>query len=305
MTRNAALALCVLLALGAPMALHGLQDLPFKGRVERVAVCAPITLAIQPTTSSAAKLSISGKCWGRLVGAENCRPSAATPAQGSAPGTAALHNLAAAHLPLLVLPPCPRCRQPGGSAGLTVEGWDALHLPRKGGNHRHTAAGCALERSTSSSGELTTAACCAASIGAACRCTVTRPQPPLPCLQLPLSCPKALGTLLWICLAVRQHGMHAMGALLPAPLLRMPACPSVAAAAACPSCIAAPPTPLLSHPLIFTSINSSFHPAVAGAIVGPGFAFSKLSVSLTGATRLSAGSKRDFSAKQVALSLSG
>ncbi|PRW45163.1 EGF domain-specific O-linked N-acetylglucosamine transferase [Chlorella sorokiniana] len=44
---------------------------------------------------------------------------------------------------------------------------------------------------------------------------------------------------------------------------------------------------------------------VGGAILGPGFSFSKLSAGLSGATRLSAGSKRDFSAKQVALQLSG
>ncbi|KAI7846398.1 hypothetical protein COHA_000109 [Chlorella ohadii] len=44
---------------------------------------------------------------------------------------------------------------------------------------------------------------------------------------------------------------------------------------------------------------------VAGAILGPGFAFSKFGARLSGATRLSAAHKRDFSAKAVALSLTG
>lgn len=44
---------------------------------------------------------------------------------------------------------------------------------------------------------------------------------------------------------------------------------------------------------------------VAGAILGPGFAFNSFSAGLSGATRLSAANKRAFSAKQVALSLAG
>lgn len=96
MRRPAALALCVLLALGAPVTLQALRDVKLTGQVERVAVCAPVALAISATASSQPKLSISGKCWGDWGAGVACKAAAAPPAPGSAPGTgAASHNLAA------------------------------------------------------------------------------------------------------------------------------------------------------------------------------------------------------------------